>query len=78
MLTSWDKRLFSFSIFALRYFAVRARVCSKSWILQDRVEPRLRRHEPEEVVTVAFAIAHRVFAVPAQCQSHHGESHYNV
>ena len=33
-LTSWDKRLFSFSIFALRYFGVRATVvCSK------RLEP---------------------------------------
>ena len=27
---------------------------------------------------MAFAIAHRVFAVPAQCQAHHGEFHDNV
>ena len=42
-----------------------------------RVEPRLHRHESEEVSTLAVAIAH-VFAVPAQCQAHHGECHVNV
>ncbi len=40
--------------------------------MKDRVEPRLHRHEREEVAAMAFAIAHRVFAVPAQCQAHHG------
>ena len=40
-------------------------------------EPRLHRHERDEISTVAVAIAH-VFAVPAQCQVHHGECHDNV
>ena len=45
--------------------------------MQDRIEPRVHRHEREEVATMAVAIVH-VFAVPAQRQAHHGECHDNV
>ena len=44
---------------------------------QDRIEPRLHSHEREKVVTMIVAMVH-VFAVPAQCQAHHGECHNNL
>ena len=72
---TWDQQ-FMVWIVAFKHFAVRAGVWS-SLILQNRVEPSLHRHKREKVATMTVAIAH-VFAVPAQCQAHHGECHINV
>ena len=71
----------SFWIFAFRYFDVRAGVeIGRSCRIGSNracIATSARKLPPWRWPTVAVAIIH-VFAVPAQCQAHHGEGHENV